>query len=71
MPTGKVTFDVEILPFFPDNPTADALNVLELRIGAMLDDEPVTVTGMFARAFKRLNDEVFDNVRKVHVTHAV
>ena len=68
---GKVTVDVEIMPIFPDNPTAGALNVRELRIGTAFDDEPVKVTDVLAREFKRLNNEVFENVRKVRVTHDV
>ena len=68
---GKVTVDVEIMPIFPDNPTAGALNVRELRIGTAFDDEPVKVTDTLAREFKRLNNEVFENVRKVRVTHEV
>ena len=68
---GKVTVDVEIMPIFPDNPTAGALNVRELRIGTAFDDEPVKVTDVLAREFKRLNNEVFENVRKVRVTHEV
>jgi len=68
---GKVTVDVEILPIFPDNPTAGTLNIRELRIGTAFDDEPVKVTDTLAREFKRLNNEVFENVRKVRVTHEV
>ncbi len=68
---GKVTVDVEIMPIFPDNPTAGALNVRELRIGTAFDDEPVKVTDTLAREFKRLNNEVFENARKVRVTHEV
>ncbi len=68
---GKVTVDVEIMPIFPDNPTAGALNVRELRIGTAFDDDPVKVTDTLAREFKRLNNEVFENVRKVRVTHEV
>jgi hypothetical protein len=68
---GKVTVDVEIMPIFPDNPTAGALNVRELRIGTAFDDEPVKVTDTLAREFKRLNNEVFENARKVRVTHDV
>jgi hypothetical protein len=68
---GKVTVDVEIMPIYPDNPTAGALNVRELRIGTAFDDEPVKVTDALAREFKRLNNEVFENVRKVRVTHEV
>ena len=68
---GKVTVDVEIMPIFPDNPTAGALNVRELRIGTAFDDDPVKVTDVLAREFKRLNNEVFENVRKVRVTHEV
>jgi hypothetical protein len=68
---GKVTVDVEIMPIFPDNPTAGALNVRELRIGTAFDDEPVKVTDTLSREFKRLNNEVFENVRKVRVTHEV
>ena len=68
---GKVTVDVEILPIFPDNPTAGTLNIRELRIGTAFDDEPVKVTDTLAREFKRLNNEVFENVRKVRVTHDV
>jgi hypothetical protein len=68
---GKVTVDVEILPIFPDNPTAGTLNIRELRIGTAFDDEPVKVTDTLSREFKRLNNEVFENVRKVRVTHEV
>ena len=68
---GKVTVDVEIMPIFPDNPTAGALNVRELRIGTAFDNEPVKVTDTLAREFKRLNNEIFENVRKVRVTHEV
>jgi len=68
---GKVTVDVEIMPIFPDNPTAGALNVRTLRIGTAFDDEPVKVTDTLSREFKRLNNEVFENVRKVRVTHEV
>ncbi len=68
---GKVTVDVEIMPIYPDNPTAGALNVRELRIGTAFDDESVKVTDTLAREFKRLNNEVFENVRKVRVTHEV
>ena len=68
---GKVTVDVEIMPIFPDNPTAGALNVRELRIGTAFDDDPVKVTDTLAREFKRLNNEVFENARKVRVTHEV
>ena len=68
---GKVTVDVEILPIFPDNPTAGTLNIRELRIGTAFDDEPVKVTDTLAREFKRLNNEVFENIRKVRVTHDV
>ena len=68
---GKVTVDVEIMPIFPDNPTAGTLNIRELRLGTAFDDEPVKVTDTLAREFKRLNNEVFENVRKVRVTHEV
>jgi hypothetical protein len=68
---GKVTVDVEILPIFPDNPTSGVLNIRELRIGTAFDNEPVQVTDTLSRQFKRLNNEVFENVRKVRVTHDV
>ena len=68
---GEVTVDVEIMPIFPDNPTAGALNVRTLRIGTAFDEEPVKVTDTLAREFKRLNNEVFENVRKVRVKHEV
>ncbi len=68
---GKVTVDVEIMPIYPENPTAGTLNIRELRIGTAFDDDPVKVTDTLAREFKRLNNEVFENVRKVRVTHDV
>jgi len=68
---GKVTVDVEIMPIYPENPTAGTLNIRELRIGTAFDDGPVKVTDTLAREFKRLNNEVFENVRKVRVTHDV
>ena len=68
---GKVTIDVEIMPIFPDNPTAGTLNIRELRLGTTFDDEPVKITDTLSREFKRLNNEVYENVRKVRVTHDV
>ncbi|MBR3505816.1 MAG: hypothetical protein IKO02_02070, partial [Lentisphaeria bacterium] len=68
---GKVTVDVEIMPIYPENPTAGTLNIRELRIGTAFDDGAVKVTDTLAREFKRLNNEVFENVRKVRVTHDV
>ena len=70
---GKVTVDVEIMPIFPDKDDTGlhGATYRELRIGTAFDDDPVTVTDTLSREFKRLNNEIFENVRKVRVTHEV
>ncbi len=70
---GKVTVDVEIMPIYPDKDDTGlhGATYRELRIGTAFDDEPVKVTDTLAREFKRLNNEIFENVRKVRVTHDV
>ena len=70
---GKVTVDVEIMPIYPDKDDTGlhGATYRELRIGTAFDDEPVKVTDTLAREFKRLNNEIFENVRKVRVTHEV
>ena len=70
---GRVTVDVEIMPIFPDKDDTGlhGATYRELRIGTAFDDEPVKVTDTLAREFKRLNNEIFENVRKVRVTHEV
>jgi hypothetical protein len=70
---GKVTVDVEIMPIFPDKDDTGlhGATYRELRIGTAFDDEPVKVTDTLAREFKRLNNEIFENNRKVRVTHEV
>ena len=70
---GKVTVDVEIMPIFPDKDDTGlhGASYRELRIGTAFDDEPVKVTDTLSREFKRLNNEIFENVRKVRVTHEV
>ena len=70
---GKVTVDVEIMPIFPDKDDTGlhGATYRELRIGTAFDDDPVTVTDTLSRNFKRLNNEIFENVRKVRVTHEV
>ena len=70
---GKVTVDVEIMPIFPDKDDTGlhGASFRELRIGTAFDDAPVTVTDTLSRDFKRLNNEIFENVRKVRVTHEV
>ena len=70
---GKVTVDVEIMPIFPDKDDTGlhGATYRELRIGTAFDDEPVKVTDTLSREFKRLNNEIFENVRKVRVTHEV
>ena len=70
---GKVTVDVEIMPIYPDKDDTGlhGATYRELRIGTAFDDDPVKVTDTLAREFKRLNNEIFENVRKVRVTHEV
>ena len=70
---GKVTVDVEIMPIFPDKDDTglNGATFRELRIGTAFDDGPVKVTDTLSREFKRLNNEIFENVRKVRVTHEV
>ena len=70
---GKVTVDVEIMPIFPDKDDTglQGATYRELRIGTAFDDDPVKVTDTLSREFKRLNNEIFENVRKVRVTHEV
>ena len=70
---GKVTVDVEIMPIFPDKDDTGLRGATyrELRIGTAFDDEPVKVADTLSGDFKRLNNEIFENVRKVRVTHEV
>lgn len=71
---GDVTIDVEILPIFPDKDDTGlqgASGYRELRIGTAFDDDAVKVTDTLSREFKRLNNEIFENVRKVRVKHNV
>jgi hypothetical protein len=70
---GKVTVDVEVMPIFPDKDDTGLRGATfrELRIGTAFDDEPVKVTDTLSGDFKRLNNEIFENVRKVRVTHEV
>ena len=70
---GKVTVDVEIMPIYPDKDDTGlhGATYRELRIGTAFDDDPAKVTDTLAREFKRLNNEIFENVRKVRVTHEV
>ena len=70
---GKVTVDVEIMPIFPDKDDTGlhGATYRELRIGTAFDNDPVKVTDTLSRDFKRLNNEIFENVRKVRVTHEV
>ena len=70
---GKVTVDVEIMPIYPDKDDTGlhGATYRELRIGTAFDDDPVKVTDTLSREFKRLNNEIFENVRKVRVTHEV
>lgn len=68
---GEVTVDVEILPIFPENPTSGVLNIRTLRLGTSFDNDEILITDTLSQSFKRLNNEVFENVRKVRVKHTV
>ncbi len=70
---GRVTVDVEIMPIFPDKDDTGLRGATyrELRIGTAFDGGPVKVTDTLSGEFKRLNNEIFENVRKVRVTHEV
>ena len=68
---GKVTINVEIMPIFPDNPTAGTLNIRELRLGTTFDDEPVKITDTLSREFKRLNNEANASCSTPNVSEGV